>query len=176
MTATVHTRAPVAATQPPELPSRVMLKPAAPVTGQVDGGWWPRSRELSAELPALLAALVDEWGSVSRVTYNLDVWNPVARRLTVAGRIVRLGGFHSQHADTVTLIAASGQRLTLLVVSPDTAPPVAHRVLTTASEPGNNDPIDTLLAAPNLHTDRTTSTDTALQRWELDGGRTTERA
>ena len=34
---------------------RLRLKPRGPVTGFVDGGWWPRSRDLAAELPALLA-------------------------------------------------------------------------------------------------------------------------
>jgi hypothetical protein len=176
MSTTLDTRTPPVATQPPRPAPRVTVKPAGPVTGEVDGAWWPRSRDLSAELPALLADLVDRWGSVSRVTYNLDVWNPVERRLVVAGRIVRLGGFRFQHADTVTLIGASGQRLTLLVIPPESTPAAAHHALTTAAQPGNDDPIETLLAPHTTSTDRTTSTDAAIQRWELDGGRTTERA
>jgi hypothetical protein len=156
-TSPLDTRTPPVATQPPRPAPRVRV-------------------DLSAELPALLAGLVDRWGSVSRVTYNLDVWNPVERRLVVAGRIVRLGGFHSQHADTVTLIGASGQRLTLLVIPPASTPTAAHHALTTAARPGNDNPIETLLAPHTTSTDRTTSTDTAIQRWELDGGRTTERA
>jgi hypothetical protein len=42
------------ATEPPRLTLRLKLKPKAPTTGYVDGAWWPRSRDLSAELPALL--------------------------------------------------------------------------------------------------------------------------
>ena len=125
---------------------RVTLKPAAPVTGRVDGAWWPRSRDLSAELPALLTDMAGRWEPVSRVTYNLDIWDPTERRLAIAGRTVRLGGFHSQHSDTVTLIDTTGQRhLTLLVVPPETASPAAQHALTTAAEPGNDDRIDTLL-------------------------------
>lgn len=162
---------------PPSGPApRVRVKPAGPVTGQVDGAWWPRSRDLSAELPTLLAELADHWGCVSRVSYNLDVWNPVERRLTIAGHIVRLGGFHYQHRDTVTLIDANGQRLTLLVVPPETTSPAAQHALTTAAQPGNTDPIDTLLASTYTDTDRTTSTNTPSNAGELDGGRTPERA
>jgi hypothetical protein len=37
---------------------RLRMKPRGPVTGFVDGAWWPRSRNLAAEVPALLAELV----------------------------------------------------------------------------------------------------------------------
>jgi Family of unknown function (DUF5994) len=33
---------------------RLRLKPKAPKTGWVDGGWWPRSRDLAAERVTLL--------------------------------------------------------------------------------------------------------------------------
>jgi hypothetical protein len=36
---------------------RPRLKPKAPTTGWVDGGWWPRSRDLPAELSGLLSVL-----------------------------------------------------------------------------------------------------------------------
>jgi len=42
--------------------ARLELKPDAPTTGYVDGGWWPRSRKLEAELPALVAALGQRLG------------------------------------------------------------------------------------------------------------------
>ena len=34
---------------------QLRLKPKAPTTGWADGGWWPRSRNLAAELPGLLS-------------------------------------------------------------------------------------------------------------------------
>jgi hypothetical protein len=175
MSATPHSPTP-AVTTPPPGPPRLRMKPAGPLTGQVDGAWWPRSRDLSAELPALLTELDDRWTRVSRATYNLDIWPPIERRLTIAGRMVRLGGFHSQHPDTVTLIGTSGQRLTLLVIPPETPQSAAQHALTTASHRGNDDPIDTLLAPTTTDPDRATSAEIAIQRWELDGGRMTKRA
>jgi len=47
------------------------LKPKAPATGYVDGAWWPRSRNLSAELPALQAVLAVRLGRIRRVSDNL---------------------------------------------------------------------------------------------------------
>ncbi|WP_239071101.1 DUF5994 family protein [Amycolatopsis sp. SID8362] len=48
--------------------SRLQLKPAGSATGNADGTWQPRTRDLSAELPALLAAVTDRLGRIDRVT------------------------------------------------------------------------------------------------------------
>lgn len=161
-------------TEPPRHTLRLRLKPKAPTTGYVDGAWWPRSRDLSAELPALLAVLVVRLGHIARVTYNLAVWNPAARRLIVEGHAVRLEGFRSQPTDIVTVIGRDRQRLTLLVVPPDTTPVNAHHTMMTASRRGNADNAKALLTdAPpgptvaNVHD----VMDVATQRWEADGGR-----
>ena len=45
---------------------RLRLKPKAPTTGWVDGGWWPRSRDLAAELPGLLSVLAVRMGRIER--------------------------------------------------------------------------------------------------------------
>lgn len=63
MTLTSTTSAPgvpVAAGQDPS-PVRLQLKPEGPTTGFVDGAWWPRSRDLAAELPSLATALRTGW-------------------------------------------------------------------------------------------------------------------
>src|SRR2546429_6174405 len=58
-------------TSVPVTEPRLRLKPAAPVTGYVDGAWWPRNRDLSAELPSLLAALGSRLARIVRGTYQL---------------------------------------------------------------------------------------------------------
>ncbi|MFS8102185.1 DUF5994 family protein [Lentzea alba] len=40
----------------------------------VDGAWWPRSSDLAAELPPLIAALAGRLGRATRVTFNLTAW------------------------------------------------------------------------------------------------------
>jgi hypothetical protein len=146
---------------------RLRLKPRGPVTGFVDGGWWPRSRDLPAELPALLAVLAVRLGPVESVSYNLDTWAPAPRRITLDGRLVRLAGYRSQHPATIDVLGAA-HRLTLLVVAPDATPEAAHGALMTAGHRGNADRVDALLLAESAP--ETTGDDVAQQRWDLDGG------
>ena len=130
--------------EPPRL--RLRLKPKAPTSGYVDGAWWPRSRDLSAELPALLAVLAIRLGRIERVIYNLTGWRPAERRLMFEERAVRLEGFRSQHPDTVTVTGQERHRLTLLVVPPEADPAAAHRALMAAAQRGNADRTEVLLA------------------------------
>lgn len=143
--------------------SRVALKPPGSLAGFVDGAWWPRGLDLAAELPSLLAALADRLGRAGRITFNLTAWNPSPRRLSVDGDDVRLEGFRTQHANTLTVIGTDRRtRLTLLVIPPATDPVHAYQVLDAAAEQDNVDSPEALLR------DRAGS---ATQRWETEGGR-----
>ncbi|MGZ3146446.1 DUF5994 family protein [Lentzea chajnantorensis] len=64
---------------------RLQLKPPGAALGPVDGGWWPWSDELAAELPVLVTALGARLGPVNRVSYRLDTWTTVARKTPVDG-------------------------------------------------------------------------------------------
>jgi hypothetical protein len=147
---------------------RLRLKPRGPATGFVDGGWWPRSRDLEAELPALLAVLAVRLGPVESVSYNLAAWNPAPRKITLDGRLVRLAGYRSQHPATVDVISA-GHRVTLLVVPPEDAPEAAHSALMAAGHRGNADRVDALLLAGSA-VDAADADEVAQQWWDLDGG------
>ncbi|HEU5469517.1 MAG TPA: DUF5994 family protein [Actinophytocola sp.] len=159
---------------------RLKLKPKAPTTGDVDGAWWPRSWDLSAELPALLAVLAVRLGRINRVSYNLTTWNVADRRLNVDEHQVRLGGFHAQHPHTIDVIAANGTRLTLLVLAPTTHPATAHPIMMIAARRNNIDSIEELLApiaaSKPVPPPRDRPDDPAVQRWELDGGLVSQRA
>lgn len=108
---------------------------------------WPRTRDLTAELPALLAAVAARLGRIDRVTYHLSDWPTPHRRVTFDDRVVRLEGFQSQQSDSLTVIGGNRDRLTLLVVPPDTSPVVANHALATAADRGNTDDSTQLLAA-----------------------------
>ena len=133
---------------------RLRLKPSAPATGHVDGAWWPRTRDLSAELTPLLAALDSRLGRIDRVTYQLGAWSASGRRLAAGGHVVRLEGFRSQRDDTLTVIGWDRHRLTLLVVPPEAAPDVAQHALRTAAGEGNTDDSTHLLAAHGTPAER----------------------
>ncbi|MGH3875520.1 MAG: DUF5994 family protein [Actinophytocola sp.] len=153
---------------------RLKLKPKAPATGYVDGAWWPRSLDLATELPALIEVLGVRLGHVEGVTYDLTAWDAVPRRLLVDGRLLRLGGYRSQNPHTIDVIGATGRRVTLLVLPPGTAEPIAHQVLMTTGRRDNVDSVDDLLA-PAAAADPGPAgedlPDIAVDRWEVDGGR-----
>jgi hypothetical protein len=118
---------------------RLRLKPPAPATGHVDGAWWPRTRDLAAELPGLLAAVTGRLGRIDRVTYHLADWPAPHRRLVADGNVVRLEGFRSQESGTLTVIGWDRHRLTMLVIPPETGPDAAQHALATAADQDNTD-------------------------------------
>ena len=123
--------------------ARLRLKPEAPMSGHVDGGWWPRSRDLSAELPALLAEPGLRVGPVARVSYHLGGWEPAPRRLPDTR--VRLEGFRTTDPRTLTVVGLFGARTVLLVVPPSTADAAAEAALDEASSTGDrHSPADLL--------------------------------
>ena len=74
-------------------------------------------------------------------------------------------------------VLAAGQRVTLLVVPPQTSAQTAHAALMAAGHRDNTDKIETLLHSRPLapqalrHADRKTEeAESAQQRWELDSG------
>jgi hypothetical protein len=129
----------------PENTPRLRLKRKAPITGYVDGAWWPHSDDLPAELPDLLAVLSMRLGDVARVTYNLAEWATAPARLRVDGRIVRLDGYHRQPSNTVGVLDARGNKIVLLVVPAHTDPDFAHTIVMAAAATDNASSVDSLL-------------------------------
>jgi hypothetical protein len=115
-------------------------------TSYIDGGWWPRSQTLSAEVGQLLSAVSQAGFDTYRVIYQLDGWAQTPRREMIDGRRVTLSGYHQQAAHTVALIDESGQnRLVLLVIPPETDGSVAQRALDIAGSSGDADSADQVL-------------------------------
>lgn len=119
------------------LPVRLSLTPKTALAGQLDGAWWPYSRDLEAELPPLAAALEEPWGRVTRVTVHPARWPVVPRRVAVAGRVLHVGWFTEQDPDKLILLSFTVGRWDLLVVPPETGPAGAARLMTAAAIPGS---------------------------------------
>src|SRR6201993_2591016 len=116
---------------PPEKTPRLRLKPKAPVSGHVDGAWWPHGDDLTIELPDLLAVLSVRLGAIDRVMYNRAEWAQMPKRLTTGGRVVRLDGYRLQPANTMQVLGVGREKILLLVVPPHTDPDVAHEAMMT---------------------------------------------
>jgi hypothetical protein len=149
-------------TDPTRPEARLQLKPDRAVTGYVDGGWWPRSTDPAMEFPALVTALAPTMGPITRVGYNLDAWTTAARKLTVRDQVVRIEGFRTMQPNTVTLTTQNRQRISLLVVPPDTPGGVARAVLRSAADPDTAATVQDILTSNGVRLDqqqaRTTET------------------
>ncbi|MER5214078.1 DUF5994 family protein [Streptomyces sp. NPDC002838] len=129
------------ALQPP-LPShpllRLRLAPRGGMPRPVDGAWWPRSYDLLAELPQLLAGLPLAWGHISSVTVNGATWSATPGRMLVFNQVVRLRRALAASAPhTVVLLAPGRGRWDLLVVPPDTSGAAAEPLMAAAADDGN---------------------------------------
>jgi hypothetical protein len=69
-------------------------------------------------------------GPVVRVSLSIDAWGAVQpRRMRLAGRLVRLGWFHTLDPHVVTLGHTTFDRLRLLVIPAVVAEPEAEAVV-----------------------------------------------
>ncbi|WP_405437933.1 DUF5994 family protein [Streptomyces avidinii] len=120
-----------------KLPARLSLTPKTTLAGRLDGAWWPYSRDLETELPALAAALDETWGRVTRVTVNPARWPVVPHTVAVAGRTMHVGWFTEQDPDKLILLSYTVGRWDLLVIPPETEPAAAARLMAAAAIPGS---------------------------------------
>jgi hypothetical protein len=122
----------------PRLPVRLSLTRKTTLAGQLDGAWWPYSRDLTAELPPLTAALHDPWGRITHVTVNPSRWPVIPRKVPVdGGRSVHVGWFTEQDANKLILLSFTVGRWDLLVIPPETEPAAAARLMAAAAIPGS---------------------------------------
>ncbi|MPY58348.1 DUF5994 family protein [Streptomyces spongiae] len=150
---------------------RLSLAPAGSAPAVLDGGWWPRSRDLGAELPTLTAVLDPLWGRITRVTVNPTHWPVVPRRVPVAGHVVNVGWFLAeQDPHELLLLSYHAGRWNLLVVPPLTDPVSAAWLMAASSDPLGTSTASRLMEeAARLRT--VSETDRAVEAvWESEGG------
>ncbi|MGW2567455.1 DUF5994 family protein [Streptomyces sp. NPDC001537] len=112
------------------------LETSASHEGILDGAWWPRSRDIGAELPALLSALTEHLGPVTRVGLDATAWEGLPTRIVVSDHVVHVDSFPVSD-DTVLITRSEGDLFSLLVVPPDTPPEVARAAMAQAALAGN---------------------------------------
>ncbi|MET8247358.1 DUF5994 family protein [Streptomyces sp. NPDC005202] len=97
---------------------------------RIDGAWWPRSYDLTAELPILLGELSRIWGRINSVLVSGATWPAPPGRILVAGQVVHVRRTDSPRAlDTVCLLASGRGRWDLLVVPPAATEAEAGRLM-----------------------------------------------
>jgi hypothetical protein len=127
---------------------RLQMDPRSSHTTVLDGAWWPRSRDLAAELPALVHALNGVRGAISHAMLNPGDWDlPHPRRIPASEGQVRLGWYTSQPSGLLTLICDFGRdRFDLLVVPVDATAPSAEAAMDAAADSDDKQRAPELLA------------------------------
>jgi hypothetical protein len=164
-------QAPTLATPPAQASlngARLSLVPAALRHTGLGGGWWPRSRDATAELPGLIAELSARVGRVSRVALQAGAFDNIPHRLMVGERKVHVAWFRYMNMNTVILTMADRDDLVLLVVPPLAPPAAAAQALRAVESCPSAGSPDAILAAAGIAADsnplRSAQTTTARER------------
>lgn len=129
-------------------PARLALRPPTFPPGPVAGAWWPRSDDLRAELPSLVAAFDASWGRVTRIAAHRDTWSQLPSALPVAGHTVRAAWRESGlDPHTIRIFAHGIGRRDLLVVPAGTGTAAAARLMAAAADPALCLTADALITA-----------------------------
>ncbi|MGW0598558.1 DUF5994 family protein [Streptomyces sp. NPDC002776] len=116
----------------------------------LDGAWWPRSRDITAELPSLIAALTEHVGPVTRVGLDASAWEALPTRLVIDDRVVHIDSFPVGD-DTVLITPAEQDLFSLLVIPPHATPDAARAAMTEAVRTGNITQADQILIHTGTH-------------------------
>lgn len=121
--------------EPFSVPSvRLALKPEGVPAGLLDGAWWPHSRNLLRELPALTDVLDPLWGPITHITVNPAHWPVIPRKVPVSGHVVKAGSFKAeQDRHHLLLHSSHGGNWSLLVIPPQATADAAARLMAAAS-------------------------------------------
>ncbi|MFJ9121254.1 DUF5994 family protein [Streptomyces sp. NPDC102394] len=133
--------------------ARLALKPVSlsPERDELDGAWWPRSRDLSHELPVLADVLDPLWGRITRIAVNPRYWPIVPERLFVNGHGVKVGWFTTElDPHKILLLSGTSGPWDLLVIPPEVSAPSAARLMAAASASTARQSTATALMAAEL--------------------------
>ncbi|MFC9680300.1 DUF5994 family protein [Streptomyces sp. NPDC056948] len=104
--------------------------------GVLDGAWWPRSRDIAAELPGLISALTEYLGPITRVGLDAGAWEGLPTRMTIDDRVVHIDSFAAGD-DTVLITRGEQDLFSLLVVPPRATPDAARAAMAEAVRAGS---------------------------------------
>jgi hypothetical protein len=160
-------------TYPSPSPSslRIRLAPPGSRPARVDGAWWPYSRDLTAELPALTAVLDTRWERITRVTVNPAHWPVIPRKVRVTGHVVKVGWFtREQDPHQLMLRSYRTGRWDLLVIPPETPADTAAWLMAAAADPRRSSTGTALMDEAAARQPRRRVPEAGESVWESEGG------
>ncbi|MEV4556673.1 DUF5994 family protein [Kitasatospora sp. NPDC049285] len=125
------------------------LKTTQSREGTLDGAWWPRSRDVAAELPGLVRALTEHLGPVASIGLDADAWDDIPPRLVVDGRPVHIDRYPVGD-DTVIITRGDRDHFSLLVVPPQASQEAALAAMARAVLAGGTDSAQQILVTTGI--------------------------
>ena len=116
-------------------PLRLRMAPV-PGAGLMDGGWWPRSRELVFELGELVNHLPVEHGRVVRASFSPPDWDTSSLCIPTATGAISAESSAHDDPHLIVLTLADRRTLQLLVVPPALSQEQGEEALLAAATPG----------------------------------------
>ncbi|MGH3674573.1 MAG: DUF5994 family protein [Mycobacterium sp.] len=113
--------------------ARLALCSRSPLPGAVDGAWWPKSADLRAELPDLVAVIGLSIGRVHRVVYDPSLWPNAPSRVIRGTAVTAVDPYALVARDTIYLMGTHSRDAVLYVVPPAIPHAAVHRVLRAVS-------------------------------------------
>jgi len=113
----------------PSTVTRLVLCDRDDTRAAVDGAWWPKSLNLSSELPDLVAVFGSWIGAVQRVVYDPSVWLPAPARVIGRNQMVSLAPYRLVFSDIIYLMGTHSRDAVLFVLSPSSSGEDARRIL-----------------------------------------------
>ena len=123
-----------------------------PLGRQFDGVWWPRSGRPLDELSALVAVLEASRDRVVQLMLSTSGWRGLPRVLPLQGRAIPVFWL-GLYRDLLIARLTGQPPLSLMVVPPDTALPVAATAMEIALDPSNHTPAPGVLARAHQRRD-----------------------
>jgi hypothetical protein len=103
-----------------------------------DGAWWPRSRDVHAELPGLVSVLHEHLGDVASIGLDADSWDGLGRPVHVEGRLLQIDWLPVGD-DTVIVTRNDTETFMLQILSPDEGLDQAQAAMSMATHIGNTE-------------------------------------
>ena len=85
----------------------------------LDGGWWPQSRNLGAEMADLVNHFPAERARIVRALYSPPDWDDAPKRVTTARGYIETAAFAREFSPVMILTTSERKKLCLLVIPSD---------------------------------------------------------
>ncbi len=119
----------------------------------LDGGWWPRSRDLAVELADLADHFPASLGRITGVVVSPPDWDARIRSVPSNAGDVTVESVARDDTHLIELATTTQPRLRVLVVPPDFTDDQGEEALLAAATPGNAHPAIELLDTVTEHPD-----------------------